>query len=259
MNRTQMDPVFSEALRAKLVEQADGARVSRPRARKHRRLWLGAGVFAGLCVLGGAGAMATGLLPLPGAPAVTQLGAPVTETHFGSATVELGAAPSDATDVSVTFTCLSAGTFAFPNGAALTCSDSDASSRTGVTTYNVALAPGEHAVTIQTGTSSRWRITAEYVNRTATNWKVNAGGQTYGIQNGNGTPDLITAQATNGREGYVKKTELEAADGTTASESFTSPADAVQWQETHAGKTVSIPVYTSDGTTVIGSFVVGTG
>jgi hypothetical protein len=51
--------------------------------------------------------------------------------------------------------------------------------------------------------------------------------------------------------------ELNEANGSTASESFTSPADALAWQETRKGKTYSVPVYESDGTTTIGEFVIG--
>ena len=37
----------------------------------------------------------------------------------------------------------------------------------------------------------------------------------------------------------------------------TSPADAIAQQEATAGKSRSVPVYESDGETVIGEFVIG--
>jgi hypothetical protein len=250
MNPTQMDPKFSEALRTKLVEQVSAITVTRPRRR--RRLWFGTGVFVGTCVLGGAVAIATGLLPLPGGQAVTQLGAPITQTQTGTGTVELGAVPSGATNVSVTLTCLSAGTFVFPDGAFVTCSTADVG---GITTYSLSLAPGEHSITISTAAAIRWRLTATYVNQITTAWKVNANGQTYGVANSHGAPDLIAAIATNGRQGYIKKIQLDAA----GCSNVTSPAEAIKCQQAHSGTTSDIPVYNSDGKTQIGQFVTGGG
>lgn len=70
-------------------------------------------------------------------------------------------------------------------------------------------------------------------------------------------PDLILAVATNGREGYVYKRDLDAADGTTAMKEFKSPEDALAWQKERGTKTIVIPVYLEDGKTVVGQFEVG--
>jgi len=51
--------------------------------------------------------------------------------------------------------------------------------------------------------------------------------------------------------------EPQDADGTTAQKSFTSPEDALKWQDANAGRTHTIPVYESNGTTVIGEFQIG--
>ena len=249
MNPTQMDPTYSETLRAKLVEQVNSITAARPRRR--RRLWFGTGVFVGTCVLGGAVAVATGLLPLPGGQAVTELGAPITQTHTGSGTVELGPVPSGATNVSVTLRCLSAGTYDFPDGASVTCSAANVGASSGITTYSLSLTPGEHALTISTAADNRWQLTAQYVNQVTTAWKINANGQTYGVENSQGAPDLIAAIANNGRQGYIEKSELDAVSCTDVA----SPAEALKCQQAHAGTTTDIPVYDSDGTTVIGQFV----
>jgi hypothetical protein len=98
------------------------------------------------------------------------------------------------------------------------------------------------------------------VNQETTTWGVNADGDTYGVQNENGLPDLIAVAATNGREdGYVKRADLEAADGTAAAKHFKSPEDALRWQEENERKSLGVPVYKEDGKTVIGTFVVGAG
>lgn len=60
-------------------------------------------------------------------------------------------------------------------------------------------------------------------------------------------------------DGYVLKSDLEDANGTTAMNGFTSPEDAILWQEAEGGKVHTIPVYLTDGTTVIGTFTVGGG
>jgi len=93
----------------------------------------------------------------------------------------------------------------------------------------------------------------------APTYAVNTNGDTYGSAADSDAPgnepDLIRAVATNGKEGYVKKTELEEADGTAASRGFTSPEDALRWQEANRGDRY-VPVYEVDGETVIGEFLI---
>lgn len=257
MSQVRMDPLFREALREELVARVDASPARRPR--KHRRLWLGIGALVGVGMLGTAAAVASGALPLPGGQAVTVLAGPVTETRTGTATVDLGPAPAGVTNVALELRCLTAGTFVFPYGAGLACSDSDADSQTGIATYSLPRSPGQHTITVRADSVARWQLTATYVKQKTTAWGVNADGNTFGIQNEKGMPDLIAVSATNGRDGYVKRTELDAADGTEAARHFTSPQDALRWQQERKGKSVSIPVYEADGKTVIGSFVIGPG
>jgi hypothetical protein len=85
----------------------------------------------------------------------------------------------------------------------------------------------------------------------ALDWPRNATGQTYGVQgNSSVAPDLIKVLATNGKTGYVYSKQLAALDGPAP----TSPKEALDWQKAHEGETVSIPVYLSDGKTVVGEF-----
>jgi len=94
------------------------------------------------------------------------------------------------------------------------------------------------------------------VHSGATDWPVNAQGQTYGSSAGAASapdePDLVLAQATNGRVGYVLATDLEGPMPA-------SPEEALAWQAASAGKTRVIPVYLADGVTIIGEFQVGPG
>ncbi|MCL2317355.1 MAG: hypothetical protein FWC46_09780 [Actinomycetia bacterium] len=72
-------------------------------------------------------------------------------------------------------------------------------------------------------------------------------------------PDLVLVVATNGKTGYVRQTDLAAAEGANVS----SPEEAVAWQKAKDAQAAAghgatvIPVYDSDGTTKVGVFVVG--
>ena len=69
-------------------------------------------------------------------------------------------------------------------------------------------------------------------------------------------PDLIRVISDSGREGYVKKTDLDDANGTTAAKSFRSPEDALKWQATEGSKNHPIPVYDVSGETRLDTFTV---
>ena len=82
----------------------------------------------------------------------------------------------------------------------------------------------------------------------------NAHGQTYGsaakATTPHNEPDLILVVATNGKTGYAKRADLEPA-------SPANPAQAVAAQKANAADgavRAPIPVYESDGTTIIGQF-----
>jgi len=70
-------------------------------------------------------------------------------------------------------------------------------------------------------------------------------------------PDLISAGLRDGKRGYVRRTELDAAIGTGL-----PPAGLAEWSKKvaarrAAGERTLIPVYALDGVTVIGTFAVG--
>lgn len=258
MNQLHVDGRFSKALEEELVSRVQKA--SPARTRKRTRMWLGAGVLAGAGILGGVGATAAGLFVTPGANQVTPLSTPVTAaTYQGTATIELGEPPEGTTGIQMDFTCLTAGRFEYQDGSSSTCSPADAGTRQGWAGYLVKLAPGQHSVTFKTEPENRWQLTAKYVNVEITDWATNADGNSYGVQNDNGTPDMIAVIATNGTSGYVYRTELEDANGTAAMKTFKSPEEALAWQEARRGKTFSVPVYDSTGKTIVGEFVISGG
>lgn len=248
MNDVHFDPAYADAVSHELENY-----VQRRGPRRWRRpSWIAGGVLGAVLVLGGAAAAAASLGLLPGANVVAPLAAPVTAENTGTVTIDLGARPAGATHVSIDFRCLSAGTFTFDDGSGVTC---DASGTNGLVTATIPLGSGQHAVTVYTQATSRWSISAAYVTSTTTAWAINGDGHSYGVLNHNGSPDLVAVIATNGRDGYVYAQQLAQADGSAAAETFTSPTDALRWQELMAGRRISVPVYEPDGHTQIGEFV----
>ncbi|MFF2317948.1 peptidase M56 family protein [Arthrobacter sp. NPDC058097] len=246
MNELRVDERFSKALEAELVSRVQ--KTAPARNRRQARLWLSAGALAGAGLLGGIGAATAGLFTLPGGENTTPLASPSTTVHTGTATVELGEPPQGTTGIAMELTCLTAGRFEWPDGAASTCSDVDAASPTaGWSGYTISLAPGQHSVTIRTEPESRWKLTARYVKQERTEWGINAKGETYGVESSEkGTPDLIAVIASNGVSGYVYAEELSAGPAPT------NPEDAAKNFSIPTPR--ELPVYLSDGQTKVGTF-----
>ena len=245
MTKTELDPVFAAALRDALVAEVEGTA-------RHPRRWrwkLGFGILAGTGVLAGGVAAAASLLSAPGATVNNALSAPVTVTRTGTATVALGSPPKGTTGISWTLTCLSAGTFLFTSGASVSCNSGSHSS------YVQRLDPGQTSVTVATRPTDSWRLRAEYVKTVATPFGVNAKGETYGVSKDlSGTPDLQEAPLSAGVPGgYLTTKQLNCASGGDVS----NPTQALAWDKFSRHTSTVIPVYKSDGTTVIGSYVVG--
>lgn len=248
-----LDPAFAAGLRAALVSRvaASAPASSAPTARRsaRRRPWfLGLGLGAGLLLAGGAAAAISGLLP--GSDDVTTYGAPTTQTLTGTSAVDLGPRPAGATHVTLAFSCLSADRFEFADGSSVSCRASEIGASASTV---LELAADATTTTITTSADARWTATAQYASVEITPWGVNAAGQTYGIQNENGVPDLIAVHASNGLRGYAFATDVDNPWGTEP----TSPAHALALQAAHDGEQISVPVYESDGSTVIGEFLIG--
>jgi len=85
-------------------------------------------------------------------------------------------------------------------------------------------------------------------------YRVNENGKTYGpgiyAHSDDEFPDLILAEGTNQKIGYVKKTDL-------FEEMPATPEEALERQKNNKAR--SIPLYEKDGITVIGEFIAGGG
>ncbi|MHA6694670.1 hypothetical protein [Homoserinimonas sp. A520] len=240
MSITEMDAEFARGVRAELA--AIGTKDSRLQ-RHQRRARAVAMSISAVVLLGATTGAAVIINNLPGTTTVAPLGNIVTATHTGTASIDLSPAPANATVVVIDLTCVSdtgrvslltvpsAGSEG-PGGVEVNCT-----SNVGRTIHiEDGLLPtaGTTSITITADPGTTWNATAQYATSATTDWGVNPNGQTYGVPNVNGVPDLTAAQATNGEQGYVYAEELLAMD--------------------HEG---FIDVYASDGTTVVGQFPIG--
>ncbi|HEY5266871.1 MAG TPA: hypothetical protein VIJ40_08670 [Acidimicrobiales bacterium] len=253
MSTTEMDPVFTTALRDVLLATVKVA----PRVRRRWRWRMGTGMLVGLTLAGGGVALASGVFSPPGAPVDSPLGNLITATRTGTATIDIGIPPTTATDLSLSLTCLTVGSFEFPNGSSMSCDAADLSHSIPIdrqASEVVPLTVGVDTVTIRTSANATWMLQVTYVNQVTTAWGVNANGETYGVTNQNGTPDLVAVVFNHGNtHGYVKESDLNCAAGG----GVASPAEALAWDKVRQNRNISIPVFQSDGVTIIGAFVLG--
>lgn len=100
--------------------------------------------------------------------------------------------------------------------------------------------------------------------RVVHDWPINASGETYGsaldAASPGDEPDLIRALTTDGKIGYIRRTEVDAVNGSHVK----NPAEALEWMKTvearaASGERTLVSVYEQDGVTVIGSFEIGPG
>jgi hypothetical protein len=237
MSTPTLDPTLANAIENEL--SALGTRASR--LQRHQRRARSTAVAVGTVALAG---MITGgaiiINSFPGETTTSPIGNVVTGTFEGTASIELGPVPSEAGAVILDVTCTEGGTITVPTVrqdefVSWEC-DNPIRKRTAHIVDAQLPEPGATSITITADPGTRWSVTAQYANRSATEWGVNENGQTFGAPNDSGSPDLTPAQATNGEVGYIFATDL-----------FELPV----------GAEGSINVYESDGTTVIGQFRIG--
>lgn len=250
----RLPPMRFEAARRQLEEVA--AKRLRPFSGRWR-LGAAAGLGVGLSLGGVAWASGVFSQQQPGAPEQTMLAPTVTATRTGTATVYLGRPPYRANSVSLTLTGFSVGSYRFPNGSSMGCSQSDLAGGNRCQTMEVEdLVPGERSITISTSANATWSLEATYVKEVVTPWRTNALGETYGVANAHGFPDLVAVEFNDGKgQGYAKWKDLNCAQDWPGPPS--TPAEALAQQKQREDTNVAVPVYKSDGITKIGVFLVG--
>lgn len=251
MNGPALDPRFAAGLRAALAEEVAASTV-RPRRRWRPAAVGGAGVLV-VVLAGGSVAVASGLVPLPfrtGAPYDRALAPEASSAHTGPVSVPLDGAPAGTSGARLDVTCLTPGTLGFPDGSSLVCAAGDEGERSSQT---VDVVPGGGPLLVDATAGMRWELRLTWLQRVPTDWQTNARGETFGVVTADGAePDLVAAVATDGARGYVRSSDLRAAAPEAA-----DPDQALQWSRLPQ-RTVTVPVYASDGTTVLGEFEVVT-
>lgn len=184
--------------------------------------------------------------PLPGAATLERIGSVITRDASGSTTIDIGAPPAGANAVHIEWACRSAGTIEIIGVGSSGCDDKADPDPRGGASYDETRFLGQRTFTVE-GTAA-YRLWLYYERKTIVPLATNARGQTYGTGAEGLRPDLVATIATNGRLGYVLRTEWEPPMPTTSRSPVTSNPPAR-----------TIPVYESDGVTVIGEFTVGGG
>lgn len=284
-------PERSDAIRASLINH-----VAENPPRRPRTLWAAGfvlvGALAGAGVSAGAFAATTRVAAppaqpsgqptpaypdavaappgvLPGAPIISLLGEPISRNVETATQVSLTDRPAAATHARVTITALAPGSLNWgtdPGGNNPTASwDShDIAADPGSVTWSDVPLDDSVDTLYLTPDAFRGIVTVQYVTHVPTTLGVNAHGQTYGVMGSlQGEPDLVsvTGAAPDGSpvEGYAFADELNATDPDHVGLP-TSPEEALRWQRETAEKYPNgwtIPVYASDGTTLLGVFRVG--
>lgn len=191
---------------------------------------------------------------LPGATTVIDFSEPVAVTGTGTSTVELGSRPDGATAANVSVVCLTAGRIVYPDGASIVCdapaSESEIADPRSANFGLIDLDPGQTSMRFRAKPDVGWKVVVNYVRTETSAWGVNAKGETFGVQRRGKSPDLLAVVTTDGEQGYAYVKDL---DGPMP----TSPADALAQQEANEGQSRSVPVYESDGETIIGEYTIG--
>ena len=189
--------------------------------------------------------------PLPGATTAVELGEPLEVAATGTSTVSLGPRPAGATAAKVSVACLTAGRIEYPDGSSIECdrpAPEDEIADPARSNYAlVDLDPGQTTLRFQAPERVGWKVVATYVRTETSAWGVNAKGETFGVQRHGKSPDLIAIVTTDGKQGYAYVKDLDWP-------APTSPADALAQQKANEGRSRSVPVYESDGETIIGEY-----
>ena len=233
-----LDTTLASSIEGELA--AIGSRSSRlqERQRRMRTVAVAAGGLVLAGALTGAGIIAEGW---PGERTITPIGGVVASgTYVGDAELEVGTPPADAAFLVLDISCdsggemyVETGTSANDTGASWNCGDGLFDGKTRIEDGRLP-APGDTSIVIKAESGTEWSVNARFATSSSTPLGVNAKGETFGVDEDTGiAPNLMPARATNGRLGYIYTEDGKA---------FT------------AGEEGFIPVYLSDGETVIGEF-----
>ena len=205
----------------------------------------------------------------PGSPIISLLGEPITQVFDAVTQISLAGRPAAATHARVTITPLTPGslnwgTDAGGNNPGASWGAQDLTSGVDPATwYDFPLDDSVTTLYLNpTGFSGV--VTVQYITQVPTRLGVNGNGQTYGGMGSiEGEPDLVSVMGTapdgTAIGGYAFASDLNASSPDHPGLP-TSPEEALRWQEETQEKYPNgwtIPVYTADGKTKIGTFQIG--
>ena len=211
---------------------------------RHRKAQRNMALAAALGVLligGGGVAVATGVLPLPGADVVTPVASSVTQSGTGTGTVELGSPPVGATVIEIKLTCLTAGTFQTDDGATLVCEGRRPGERDD--DLHLPVVPGQHSTPSAPVRARRRHLVATYSDVTTT----------HGEERRRASPTALPT--TTAPPTCSQSSPPTARPATCTAKPASSRADEHLQTGASPSKPIQLPVYTSDGHTVVGQFI----
>jgi hypothetical protein len=189
------------------------------------------------------------------------LARPVIATLVGSAVVPLPPAPPHATNVRIILSCMTPGRCQTPGGGlsggdwatfdgALMQADSLRLTNRPDDGNAQVLSPIDPSdgLSVSAGPDVVWRVYAVYVDEYESDWFTNESGQTYGVPNNSGAPDLIAVWTDGGQLGYTPSNHLL---GTDSEPRFHSAADVQDYVSAPSEKQ-RLPVFAEDGETLVG-------
>ena len=288
------NPDRAHAIREQLINHAAEKRALRPRLALAIGLVVagavaGAGISAGAFAASGtltfvqpSGVPTPDLPPavaappgvIPGEPIIALLGQPLSVNVDGPLELSLEDRPAAATHARVTITPTSAGQLIYgtdpggnnPSGSWNDADINSVASRHGEpsTWYDFPLDDTVRTLFL-TPTQFTGIVTVQFVSHVPTTPGVNENGETFGSGGAN-SPDGMDLVAVIGTapdgtqvEGYARSSDLDAFSPDRPGQPQ-SPKEALRWQEERDAKYPNgwdIPVFTSDGTTPLGTFHVG--
>lgn len=211
-----------------------------------------AGVLATALVILGVGTTAGAAV----ATSVINSGQPLA----GTATLVLAVPEFEATQLVVTFTCLTEGRYSVSisgisaAGMVVNCEAEGLSSGTTEFAIEDPTIPRELTITATAG--GTYTVDAEFVVRAPFDFPKNANGQTYGspVKDATNSPDLIFAVGTDVRgrpvQGYLLRTDTQ------TPEEF-APGGWIAWLSEIQAEYPDgqpLPLYSTNGTTILGTF-----
>lgn len=242
----ELDPTFTAALETALRDRVNTTRPAAHRSWWHRHCKLTIVVPLALIAVGGASAAAAAVLGAPGSTTTTVHGAPLIETHTGSATINLRTLPRDASALQVEVGCLTPGTITITGLTTITCDQTlvEAARAYGATEGGNMVAGITH-LDVSTTPGAQWVLRVAAVDEETVPWATNSHGQTYGLPNEHGRPDLIATTGTDSDgkpiAGYTRRADTP--------EAAASPAPG---KPSPRQTTTVVPLFSEDGAEQIG-------